>query len=50
MPIPLPNLDDRTYADLTDEARALIPRLLRGWTDHNQIGRASCRERVFVGV
>ena len=25
MPIPLPNLDDRTYAELTAEARALIP-------------------------
>jgi hypothetical protein len=35
MPIPLPNLDDRTYADLTAEARALIPILLPDWTDHN---------------
>ncbi len=29
MPIPLPNLDDRTFADLMAEARALIPTLLR---------------------
>ena len=35
MPIPLPSLDDRTFADLTGEARALIPALLPEWTDHN---------------
>lgn len=35
MPIPLPNLDDRTFADLTEEARALIPVLCPEWTDHN---------------
>lgn len=35
MPIPLPNLDDRTFADLTEEARALLPVLHPEWTDHN---------------
>jgi hypothetical protein len=35
MPIPLPNLDDRAYADLVSEARALIPRYAPQWTDHN---------------
>lgn len=35
MPLPLPNLDDRTYADLVDEARALIPSLYPAWTNHN---------------
>jgi hypothetical protein len=35
MPIPLPNLDDRTYADLVAEAQALIPHLYPAWTDHN---------------
>ena len=35
MPIPLPNLDDRTYADLFAEMRALIPRYAPAWTDHN---------------
>jgi hypothetical protein len=35
MPIPLPNLDDRTYAELTAEARALIPSLYPAWTNHN---------------
>ena len=35
MPIPLPNLDDRTFDDLTAEARALIPALHPEWTNHN---------------
>jgi hypothetical protein len=35
MPIPLPDLDDRTFDDLTEEARALLPVLYRDWTDHN---------------
>jgi hypothetical protein len=35
MPIPLPNLDDRTFADLTAEMRGLIPRYAREWTNHN---------------
>lgn len=35
MPLTLPKLDDRTYADLLDEARALIPSLYPDWTDHN---------------
>lgn len=33
--IELPVLDDRSYADFTGEARALIPSLAPGWTDHN---------------
>ncbi len=35
MPIPLPNLDDHTFDDLTAEARALIPALQPEWTNHN---------------
>lgn len=35
MPIELPNLDDRTYADLMDEARAFIPTAAPEWTNHN---------------
>ena len=31
----LPILDDRTFADLIAEARALIPSLTPAWTDHN---------------
>jgi len=35
MPLPLINLDDRTYADLVEEAIALIPTEAPEWTDHN---------------
>ncbi len=35
MPLPLPSLDTRRWADLIDEGRALIPRYAPGWTDHN---------------
>lgn len=35
MALPLPNLDDRTYADLVEEARALIPTYDPSWTNHN---------------
>lgn len=31
----LPSLDDRTYADLVAEARAMIPGLYPDWTNHN---------------
>ena len=35
MPLSLPNLDDRRYADLVEEARALIPSYAPEWTNHN---------------
>lgn len=35
MPLPLPRLDDLTYAELTARARAQIPTLYPAWTDHN---------------
>ncbi|MEO0686626.1 MAG: baseplate J/gp47 family protein, partial [Cyanobacteria bacterium J06649_11] len=35
MTLPLPNLDDRTYQDLIEEARRLIPVEYPEWTDHN---------------
>ena len=35
MTLPLPNLDDRTYSDLIEYARKLIPREYPEWTDHN---------------
>lgn len=35
MPIELPNLDDRTYDGLVEEARNAIPVDHPGWTDHN---------------
>ena len=35
MPLPLPNLDDRTYDDIVAEAISLIPQEYPEWTDHN---------------
>ncbi|MFL6337410.1 MAG: hypothetical protein ACJ754_29270 [Pyrinomonadaceae bacterium] len=35
MPLSLPDLDDRRYADLVEEARALIPSYAPDWTNHN---------------
>ena len=35
MPLPTPNLDDRRFQDILDEARRLIPRYCPTWTDHN---------------
>lgn len=35
MLVPLPNLDDRRWADLVEEGRALIPVYDQGWSDHN---------------
>ena len=35
MPINLPNLDDRTFSDLVDEAQTLIPVYEPAWTNHN---------------
>jgi predicted phage baseplate assembly protein len=35
MPIPLPNLDDRRWADLVEDGRAQIPRYAPSWTDQN---------------
>ena len=35
MPLTLPQLDDRTWEDLVEESRALIPSLAPDWTDFN---------------
>ncbi|MEK7993734.1 MAG: hypothetical protein AAB403_08020 [Planctomycetota bacterium] len=35
MPLPVPNLDDRTFDQLASEARGLIPKYFPDWTDHN---------------
>jgi hypothetical protein len=35
MPLPIPNLDDRTFDRLVDEAKALIPKHFPAWTDQN---------------
>ena len=33
--MPLPNLDDKTFAQLMDDAKKWIPRFAPEWTDHN---------------
>ncbi len=35
MALTAPNLDDRTFQEIVDEARTLIPRFCPEWTDHN---------------
>ncbi len=35
MTLPVPNLDDRTFQDLVDEAKRLIPTKCPEWTNHN---------------
>jgi predicted phage baseplate assembly protein len=35
MPLPLPVLDRRTWPELVAEARSLLPRYARDWSDHN---------------
>lgn len=35
MPIPDPQLDDRRFQDIVNEAKQLIPRFCPEWTDHN---------------
>ena len=35
MALPVPYLDDRSFQDLVDEAKRLIPRYCPEWTDHN---------------
>lgn len=35
MPVPLPNLDNRTYNDLVEEALRMIPAHAPEWTNHN---------------
>jgi predicted phage baseplate assembly protein len=35
MGLPAPNLDDRRFQDLVDDARRLVQRRCPEWTDHN---------------
>ncbi|MDQ1706027.1 MAG: hypothetical protein QOF18_2393 [Frankiaceae bacterium] len=35
MALPVPNLDDRKFQDIVDEAKRLIPRYCPEWTNHN---------------
>jgi len=35
MPLPPPHLDDRSFQDIVDETKRLIPRFTPEWTNHN---------------
>src|ERR1700733_8733676 len=35
MPLPVPNLDDRRFQQLVDDAKRLVQQRCPGWTDHN---------------
>ncbi len=35
MPLPVPNLDDRRFQDLVDDAKRLVQQRCPDWTDHN---------------
>src|SRR3954467_963794 len=35
MALPVPNLDDRRFQDLVDDAKRLVQRRCPEWTDHN---------------
>ena len=35
MPLPTPNLDDRSFQDLVDDAKRLVQQRCPEWTDHN---------------
>ena len=35
MSLPVPNLDDRRFQDLVDDAKRLVQQRTRRWTDHN---------------
>jgi hypothetical protein len=48
MSLPIPNLDDRDFDQLADEARALIPRNLPAWTDHNPSDPGITLQELFA--
>ena len=35
MPLPVPNLDDRRFQDLVDDAKRMVQQRCPEWTDHN---------------
>lgn len=35
MPLPIPNLDDKSFQQIAEEGRSLIPSVSPEWTDHN---------------
>jgi hypothetical protein len=48
MPLPIPSLDDRDFDQLAGEARALIPRNLPAWTDHNPSDPGITLQELFA--
>jgi predicted phage baseplate assembly protein len=50
MPLPLPNLDDRQFQDLVDEAKRRIPHYCPEWTDHNVSDPGVTLIELFAGM
>lgn len=48
MTLPIPDLDDRDFDQLAGEARALIPRNLPAWTDHNPSDPGITLQELFA--
>ena len=49
MPLAAPNLDDRTFDDIFDEARSRIPRYTPEWTNHNDSDPGITLLQLFAG-
>ncbi|HWR26546.1 MAG TPA: baseplate J/gp47 family protein [candidate division Zixibacteria bacterium] len=45
-----PNLDDRKWQDIVDEAKALIPKYTPEWTDHNQSDLGITLIELFASI
>jgi predicted phage baseplate assembly protein len=50
MALPLPNLDDRHFQDLVDEAKRRIPHYCPEWTDHNVSDPGVTLIELFAGM
>jgi predicted phage baseplate assembly protein len=50
MPVPVPNLDDRTFQQLVDEAKRRIPHYCPEWTDHNVSDPGVTLIELFAGM
>src|SRR5262249_35247130 len=50
MPLPLPNLDDRHFQNLVDEAKRRIPHYCPEWTDHNVSDPGVTLIELFAGM
>lgn len=50
MAIPIPNLDDRHFQDLVDEAKRRIPYYCPEWTDHNVSDPGVTLIELFAGM